>query len=85
MDWKMSIISFLLVVAGACVIPFMQVPDGELVDAKTNEVQVIVHQTVTTTNLAEAAVTNIFDRQNTPNVDWFKDNSTFIWDSWKLK
>lgn len=83
MDWKISITSFFLVVACACTIPFMQDMDKFEcgTTTQTNVVQVVDVQTNAIDN---AASTNATERGN-QNLNWFKDNSNYIWDGWKIK
>ena len=60
-----------------CVFPtFLQSPSSqEIIQVQTNKVEVVVDDGETYTNRPGA----------NPNLDWFKDNSDYIWDGWKLK
>ena len=60
-----------------CVFPtFLQSPNyPEIIQVQTNKVEVVVDDGETYTNRPVA----------NPNLDWFKDNSDYIWDGWKLK
>ena len=60
-----------------CVFPtFLQSPSSqEIIQVQTNKVEVSVEWHDTYTNRPVA----------NPNLDWFKDNSDYIWDGWKLK
>ena len=60
-----------------CVFPtFLQSPSSqEIIQVQTNKVEVVVDDGETYTNRPVA----------NPNLDWFKDNSDYIWDGWKLK
>ena len=60
-----------------CVFPtFLQSPSSqEIIQVQTNKVEVIVNDGETYTNRPVA----------NPNLDWFKDNSDYIWDDWKIK
>ena len=60
-----------------CVFPtFLQSPSSqEIIQVQTNKVEVSVDDGETYTNRPVA----------NPNLDWFKDNSDYIWDGWKLK
>ena len=61
-----------------CVFPtFLQSPSyPEIIQVQTNKVEVIVGENEGT--YTNRPVAN-------PNLDWFKDNSDYIWDSWKIK
>ena len=55
---------------------FLQSPSyPEIIQVQTNKVEVSVDDGETYTNRAVA----------NPNLDWFKDNSDYIWDGWKIK
>ena len=60
-----------------CVFPtFLQSPSSqEIIQVQTNKVEVIVNDGETYTNRPVA----------NPNLDWFKDNSDYIWADWKIK
>ena len=60
-----------------CVFPtFLQSPSyPEIIQVQTNKVEVVVDDGEMYTN---RPVVN-------QNLDWFKDNSDYIWDGWKLK
>ena len=60
-----------------CVFPtFLQSPSSqEIIQVQTNKVEVVVEWHDTYTNRPVA----------NPNLDWFKDNSDYIWDDWKIK
>ena len=60
-----------------CVFPtFLQSPSSpEIIQVQTNKVEVVVDDGEMYTN---RPVVN-------PNLDWFKDNSDYIWDGWKIK
>ena len=60
-----------------CVFPtFLQSPSyPEIIQVQTNKVEVVVENKETYTNRPAA----------NPNLDWFKDNSNYIWDGWKIK
>ena len=60
-----------------CVFPtFLQSPSyPEIIQVQTNKVEVVVDDGETYTN---RPVVN-------QNLDWFKDNSDYIWDDWKIK
>lgn len=77
MNWKCGILSFLIVVAGACAIPFMGCDKDIQNINQINENQPIVEE--------NPSSTNAIDRANGPNMDWFKSNSNYIWDGWKIK
>ena len=61
-----------------CVFPtFLQSPSSqEIIQVQTNKVEVVVGENEGT--YTNRPVAN-------PNLDWFKDNSDYIWDGWKLK
>lgn len=61
-----------------CVFPtFLQSPSySEIIQVQTNKVEVIVGENEGT--YTNRPVAN-------PNLDWFKDNSDYIWDDWKIK
>ena len=61
-----------------CVFPtFLQSPSSqEIIQVQTNKVEVIVGENEGT--YTNRPVAN-------PNLDWFKDNSDYIWDGWKIK
>jgi thymidylate synthase len=83
MDWKITIVSFLVAVAAISSIPFIHIEDNGdiLIDKTTNTVQIVEVKT----NVVES-VTNAVDRAKQQyNVDWFKDSSNYIWDGWKLR
>ena len=60
-----------------CVFPtFLQSPSyPEIIQVQTNKVEVVVNDGETYTNRPAA----------NPNLDWFKDNSDYLGDGWKLK
>ena len=60
-----------------CVFPtFLQSPSyPEIIQVQTNKVEVSVDDGEMYTNRPVA----------NPNLDWFKDNSDYIWDDWKIK
>ena len=60
-----------------CVFPtFHKSPSyPEIIQVQTNKDEVSVDDGETYTNRPVA----------NPNLDWFKDNSDYIWDGWKLK
>ena len=60
-----------------CVFPtFLQSPSyPEIIQVQTNKVEVVVDDGEMYTNRPVA----------NPNLDWFKDNSDYIWDDWKIK
>ena len=60
-----------------CVFPmFLKSPSyPEIIQVQTNKVEVSVDDGETYTNRPVA----------NPNLDWFKDNSDYIWDGWKIK
>ena len=60
-----------------CVFPtFLQSPSyPEIIQVQTNKVEGVVDDGETYTNRPVA----------NPNLDWFKDNSDYIWDGWKIK
>ena len=61
-----------------CVFPmFLKSPSyPEIIQVQTNKVEVIVGENEGT--YTNRPVAN-------PNLDWFKDNSDYIWDDWKIK
>lgn len=61
-----------------CVLPtFLQSPSSqEIIQVQTNKVEVVVRENEGT--YTNRPVAN-------PNLDWFKDNSDYIWDGWKIK
>ena len=61
-----------------CVFPtFLQSPSSqEIIQVQTNKVEVVVGENEGT--YTNRPVAN-------PNLDWFKDNSDYIWDGWKIK
>ena len=61
-----------------CVFPTFLQSSGyqEIIQVQTNKVEVVVGENEGT--YTNRPVAN-------PNLDWFKDNSDYIWDSWKVK
>ena len=61
-----------------CVFPtFLQSPSSqEIIQVQTNKVEVVVGENEGTHTNRPVA---------NPNLDWFKDNSDYIWDGWKIK
>lgn len=60
-----------------CVFPTFLQSSGyqEIIQVQTNKVEVVGEWHDTYTNRPVA----------NPNLDWFKDNSDYIWDGWKIK
>lgn len=57
-----------------CVFPtFHSSSSPETIQVQTNKVDVVVDETYTNRPAAN------------PSLDWFKDNSNYIWDGWKIK
>lgn len=77
MNWKTSFIGFFCVLAGACLIPFVTMEEPNKVPEPPKQ-EIIV---VSTNSIPE---TNAVDRASY-NFDWFKNNSNYIWDGWKIK
>ena len=79
MNWKASFMGFLCIVAGACLIPFVTM-EQQNNDPEPPKQEIIV----VSTNALQS--TNAVDRAKPQyNVDWFKNNSNYIWDGWKIK
>ena len=80
MKVKISLYAALFLAIGSCIAPFLDIPTREN-GANSEKVEV---QTVASTNSVPFS-TNLSERANMPDLDWFKNGSNYIWDDWKIK
>ena len=83
MKFKSTIATFIALVAGTCLLTFLN-PSSEKIETKqevTPIVQTETNSTVNATNETDRALNN----KPAQNMDWFIQGSNYIWDGWKIK
>ena len=82
MNWKTSMLAFFAVIAGSCIIPFVQFDSEKQVEPEKPQ-QIYM---VETNSIPESATNNMErGKAQTPNTSLFKDSSNYVWDGWKIK
>jgi len=89
MKLKSAIATFLVILTGTCIVPFLT-PYREG-DSKSNvsdqKPQIETNQATNATSIATNKIDRALDNNNKPaqNMDWFIQGSNYIWDEWKIK
>ena len=89
MKLKSAIATFLVILTGTCIVPFLtpyMEGDNKSTNVSVQKPQIETNQTTNTTQIATNKVDRALDN-NKPaqNMDWFIQGSNYIWDGWKIK
>ena len=86
---KGGLFALIVAILGACILSFTSPTNNNgqkhNQNAETVEITTQCVSTNQTNDVHSATNTNDRGNNNTIKVDWFKDNSDYIWDGWKIK